>query len=136
MHYCHIRADVFNNDGGGLWKISLYLCGDNILRRISRLKSALVSKPLDALYWIDFDHFLGVTCFDFVIKDVASSKKRSTLKIVQVRSEIPAMGLSLALVLRIVIFVLPGIHKSLHQMVQFPIPFHFTATDCSPINYP
>eukprot|EP00573_Skeletonema_grethae_P010792 CAMPEP_0201709916 /NCGR_PEP_ID=MMETSP0578-20130828/58352_1 /ASSEMBLY_ACC=CAM_ASM_000663 /TAXON_ID=267565 /ORGANISM="Skeletonema grethea, Strain CCMP 1804" /LENGTH=912 /DNA_ID=CAMNT_0048198913 /DNA_START=633 /DNA_END=3371 /DNA_ORIENTATION=- len=31
MQYCHSRVDSSNIDGGGLWKMSLYLCGDNIL---------------------------------------------------------------------------------------------------------
>ena len=50
--------------------MSLYSCGVNILKRISTLKSALVSPLLDAMYWIDSDYFMGMTFFDSVIKGV------------------------------------------------------------------
>jgi len=51
MHYCQPLIDASNNDGGGLWKMS------------STPKSALISPPLDAMCWIDSNHFLGMARF-------------------------------------------------------------------------
>ena len=62
--------------------MSLYSCGGgaNTLRRISTLKSDLISLPSDAMYWIYSDSFIGIACFDSVVKGhrIISSTQRST----------------------------------------------------------
>jgi len=59
MHYCQL-IDASNNDGGGLWKMS------------STPKSALILPPMDAMCWIDSNHFLGMARFSSSISSLCA----------------------------------------------------------------